>query len=123
MTWRCCLLHFVKQNCWLKTFLRTLIWMSRVSLHVFCFRTNLKLHSISATVKMVKKVIMNLDSSKPSSPDCIPVVVLKNCEHELSYMLAELFNMCLKECCFPDCCKISLVPVFKNVGEKCAAKS
>ena len=89
----------------------------------YCFRTNLKLHSISATVKMVKKVIMNLDSSKPSGPDCIPVVVLKNCEHELSYILAELFNMCLKECCFPDCCKISLVPVFKNVGEKCAAKS
>ena len=24
------------------------------------------------------------------------LVVLKNCESELSYMLAELFNMCLK---------------------------
>ena len=76
MTWRCYRLHFVKQNYWLKTFLRTLIWMNRVSLHVFCFRTNLKLHSISATLKMVKRVIMNLDSSKASGPDCIPVVVL-----------------------------------------------
>ena len=67
---------------------------------------------------MVKKVIMNLDSSKTSGPDCIPVVVLKNCEPELSYILAELFNMCLKESCFPDCWKVSLVvPVFKNVGE------
>ena len=28
---------------------------------------------------MIKKVIMNLDLSKASSPDCIPVVVLKNC--------------------------------------------
>ena len=46
---------------------------------------------------MVKKVIMNLDSSKASDPDCIPVVVLKNCEPELSYTLAELFNKCLKE--------------------------
>ena len=46
---------------------------------------------------MVKKVIMNLDSSKASGPDCIPVVVLKNCEPELSYILAELLNMCLKE--------------------------
>ena len=29
---------------------------------------------------MVEKVIMNLDSSKEFGPDCIPVVVLKNCE-------------------------------------------
>ena len=44
---------------------------------------------------MVKKVIMNLDLSKTSGLDCIPVVVLKNCEPELSYILAELFNKCL----------------------------
>ena len=43
---------------------------------------------------MVKKVIMNLDLSKASGPDFIPVVVLKNCEPELSYILSELFNMC-----------------------------
>ena len=48
---------------------------------------------------------MNLDFSKASGLDCIPVVVLKNCESELSYILAELFNNCLKESCFPDCCK------------------
>ena len=52
---------------------------------------------------MVKKAMANLDSSKTSGPDCIPVVVLKNCDPELSYILAELFNMCLKESCFPDC--------------------
>ena len=55
---------------------------------------------------MVKKVIMNLDSLNASGPDYIPVVVLKNCESELSYILAELFNMCLKESCFPDCWKV-----------------
>ena len=49
---------------------------------------------------MVKKVIMNLDSSKASGPDRVPVVVLKNCELEFSYILAELFNKCLKESCF-----------------------
>ena len=54
---------------------------------VFSSRTNLKLHNISVTPKMVKKVITNLDSSKASGPDCIPVVVLKNCEPELSYIL------------------------------------
>ena len=79
---------------------------------------------ISVTFKMVKKVIMNLDLSKASGPDCIPVVVLKNCELELSYILAELFNKCLKESCFPGCWKISsVVHVFKNVGERSTAKN
>ena len=35
---------------------------------------------------------MTLDLSKASGPDSISVVVLKNCEPELSYILAELFN-------------------------------
>ena len=59
-----------------------------------------------------------------SSPECIPVVVLKNHEPELSYILAELFNMCLKESCFPDCWKVSLVvPIFKNVGDRSTARN
>ena len=48
---------------------------------------------------MVKTVIMNLDLSKASGPDCIPLVVLKNSERELSYILAALFNKCLKGSC------------------------
>ena len=32
--------------------------------------------------------------------------------------------MCLKESCFGDCCKVSLVvPVFKNVGERSTTKN
>ena len=51
-------------------------------------------------------------------------MVLKNCEPELSYILAKLFNKCLKESCFPDCWKVSSVlPVFKNVGERPTAKN
>ena len=97
---------------------------SGISLPVFPSRTNLKLHNISITPKMVKKVIMNLDSSKASGPDCIPVLVLKNCEPELSYILAKLFNNCPKESRFPDCWKVSsVVPVFKNVGERSTAKN
>ena len=93
-------------------------------LPVIPFRTNLKLHNISATPKMVKKVIANPDSSIASGPDCIPVVVLKNCDPELSYILAELFDMYLKESCFLGCWKVSLVvPVFKNAGERSAAKN
>ena len=122
---RCCLLHLIKQNYLLKTFPRTLILMTLVFLYLFSpSRTNLKLHKISITPKMVKKVITNLDSSKASGPDCIPVVVLKNCELELSYILAKLLDMCLKESCFPDCWKVSLVvPVFKNVGERSTAEN
>ena len=58
------------------------------------------------------------------SPNCNPVVVVKNCGPEISHILAELFNMCLKESCFPDCWKVSsVVPVFKNVGERSTAKT
>ena len=64
---------------------------------------------------MVKKVITNLDSSKASGLDCIPMVVLKNCEPELSYILAGLLNRYLK---------VSLVvSVFKNVAERSTVKN
>ena len=63
------------------------------------------MHNISITLKMIKKII-------------------KNCEPELSYILAEFFSMCLKESCFPDCWKVSsVVPVFKNVEERATAKN
>ena len=97
---------------------------SGISLPVFPSKTNLELHNISITPKMVKKVIMNLDLSRASSPDCIPVVVLKNCEPELSYILAELFIKCLRESCFSECWKVTLVaPAFKNVGEWSTAEN
>ena len=93
---------------------------SGILLPVFPSRTNLKLHNISVTSKMVKKVIMNLDLSKASGPDRIPVVVLKHYEPKLSYILAELFN----KYCFPDCWKTSsVVCVFKNVGKRSKLKT
>ena len=73
---------------------------------------------------MVKNVVTNLDSSKASGPDSILVVVLKIREPELSYILAKLFNKCLKESCFSDCWKVSsVVPVFKNVAERSTGKN
>ena len=96
---------------------------SGISLPVFPSGTNLRLHNISVSPKIVKKVKMNLDLSKASDPDCIPVKVLKNFGLELSNILAELFNKCLKESCFPDCWKVSsVVSVFKNVGERSTSK-
>ena len=75
---------------------------SGISLPVFPSRTNQKLHNIPITPKMVIKFMTNLNSSRASGPACIPVVVLKNCEPERSYLPGELFNMCLKESCYPD---------------------
>ena len=66
---------------------------SGISLPVFLSRTNL-------TPKKLKTVITNLVLSKTSGPDCVPVVVLKNCEPELSCILTELFNKCLKSLVF-----------------------
>ena len=52
------------------------------------------------------------------------MVVLKNCEPKLSYILLEFFNIYLKEYCFPGCWKVSsVVPVFKNVEETCTTKN
>ena len=88
---------------------------SSIVLIVFPSRTYLKLY-ISVAPNMVKEVVMNLYLSKTSSPDSILVVVLKYCEPELSYILAELFNKCLRESFVPDYWKVSsVVPVFKNV--------
>ena len=84
----------------------------------------MKLHNISVTPKMVRTFIMNLDLSKASGSDCIPVVVLKNSEPERSYILAELFNKYLKESSFLDYWKVSsVVPVFKNVVERLQLKT
>lgn len=46
-------------------------------------RTNLKVHPILVTPKLVKKVIANLDSLKPSGADYLLLEVLKNCKSEL----------------------------------------
>ena len=121
---RFCLLHLIKENCLLKTSENSNLDHSDISLPVFPSKANLTLHNISVIHNIVKKVVTNLDSSKTPSPVCIPVAVLKKCEPELSYILAELFNMCLKESCFPDCWKVSsVVPVFTNVGKKSTAKN
>ena len=52
------------------------------------------------------------------------MVVQKNYEPKLSYILAESFNTCLKESCFPNCWKVSsVVPVSKKVRERSTAKN
>ena len=71
---------------------------SIVSLSAFPSRISVKLHNIPVTPKLV-------DFSKTYDLVFFPVVFLKKNETELSYILSELFNMCLKEPCFPGCWK------------------
>ena len=81
---RCCLMLLIKPSCLPKNISKNSnLDDSAISLSVFPSRSNLKLLNISITPMIVKKVITNLDSSKASGPDCIPVVVLRNCEPEL----------------------------------------
>ena len=54
-----------------------------ITLPAFPSGTYLKLH-ISVIHKMAKKFMTNPDSAMASGPDCIPVVVLKTSEPELS---------------------------------------
>ena len=57
---------------------------SDIPISVFPSRTNLKLHNVSVTPKMVKKGITNFDFSKASGP-VGPVMIQTKCEPELSY--------------------------------------
>ena len=108
----------------LKTFLGNLtLKIQVISLPAFLSRINRKLRNISVTPKLVKKVITNLDLPKASCPGYIPMVVLNNYEPELWYILAESFNMGMKQSCFSDCWKASVVLVFKNVGERSTAEN
>ena len=80
--------------------------------------TDSSIDSFTIKAKDIAKSIQNLDSSKATGPDGIPVVVLKKLCPEISPILAKLFNKCLKEECFPMSWKLSHVcPVFKNSGE------
>ena len=72
--------------------------MTLGSLYLFSSRTNLKLHNISVTRdgSKAKRSYLTLIFKRHDGSDFITVVVLKNREPELSYILAELFNKFLK---------------------------
>ena len=74
---------------------------------------------IKISVKEVSRLIHDLESTKATGPDQVPVVVLKNLSPEISPILTKLFNRCVKEKCFPSSWKVSSIcPVFKNSGER-----
>ena len=91
------------------------------NLPAFLSRIALKLHNILVTPKLVEKVINALSSS---SLNGILVVVPKKSGPELLYILAAIFNICLKESCFPYYWKtLFWLLVLENIEEKSTAKS
>ena len=83
--------------------------------------TDEKLCDLKVSAGQISQLIKELDSTKATGPDSIPVVVLKQLSPEISPILAKLFNRCMKEKCFPTTWKTSAVcPVFKNAGDKSA---
>ena len=73
---------------------------SGISLFAFSSRTKMKLHNIPLSIKLDREVMTNLDYSGVPGLICVPVVVLKKCEPELSYILAQCFDLYLKESWF-----------------------
>ena len=90
---------------------------------MFCYVYGVSL-STKLDICAYKKVINILDLSKEFAPDYILVVVLKKRVPKLSHILAKLFNLFLKECCFSDCWKVlSVIPALKNVGGRSIVKN
>ena len=98
------------------------VYLNLLFIQTSFMRTGIIYH-IPATPMLVKNVTTSIDTtsldmSRPSHPECVPVLVLKNCKPELSKMLGEPFKKCLGDSCFPECGEVlSVVPVFKNGGE------
>jgi len=85
----------------------------------FPTRTNTLLETIEITPSKVASVISDLDPSKATGPDGIPVILFQMCSPELSPILSKLFKKCMSESCFPGTWKQpSVIPVFKNCGER-----
>ena len=72
---------------------------------------------------MVKKIKINFDSSKVSGPDCYPVVVRKNWAWTFVHT-SWTCQYVSEEILFSYCRTVSsVVPVFKDVGERSTAKN
>ena len=117
----------MRQSCFLKTHIRTLLLMIPVSFNLLSPLDIMWIgiiYNFLINSTLVKKVTTSLDLSLASVLECIPKLLLINCEPELSNILAEPFNKCLSESCFPEHWKvITVVPVLNNGGEMSAAKN
>ena len=68
--------------------------------------------------RVIKRILLKLDTNKASGPDEIPVVVLKRCASELTPILCRLFNMSYKKGIFPSSWKHARVQPIPKKGKK-----
>ena len=73
----------IMQTCLFKTFFITLLLITQISFYLLSLLECETTYFLNS--KLIKKVIINLDSLKVCSPAGIPVVVLKKCELEFPY--------------------------------------
>ena len=78
-----------------------------------------KISNITITEQDVEDVLLHLNVTKASGPDLINPRLLKAAANILKYPLCKLFNKSINLAKFPDIWKLaSVIPVFKNKGEK-----
>ena len=74
-----------------------------------------ELNSINLDITEVSKELKNINTNKAIGPDGIPSIVLKECHHELSPSLCQIFNLSLKSGIVPNAWKCAnIVPVYKK---------
>ena len=81
----------------------------------FKLLTQSTLDSISTSPEEIRKILLNLNTSKASGPDGISNKILKECAHSLCSPLARLFNLSFQFGIFPNSWKLAnVVPIYKK---------
>ena len=77
--------------------------------------TQSRLSTINITPEIVWKLLLKLDTSKATGPDCVSNKLLKSCADSLCFPLSELFNKSMKLGIFPNQWKTATVTaIFKK---------
>ena len=100
----CCLLHLTRQSCFLED--DSYPYDAGISLPAVSYRTDLQLHYILVLPKVVRKVITNFYLRY------LVLIFFSNVDSQELWIVIHIswfFNICLKESCFPDCCKVYLI--------------
>ena len=73
---------------------------------------------IHVTTRKVRKVLLQLNTSKSSRTDGIPAIVLKSCAPELAHVLKKLFQFSYNLGIFPSSWKLAHVFAIHQKGDK-----
>ena len=80
--------------------------------------STITMSSIKFSTRKVRKVLLQLNTSKSSGPDGIPAIVLTSCAPELAPVLNKLFQLSYNLCIFPSSWKLAHIFTIPQKGEK-----